>query len=693
MKLRKGICLILIVAMLILQSFAVIAAVDTDRRTVRVGFLVDSPYMMQRDENTGVMTGYAYEYLQEVAKYANWDYVYVDGEWNELWHKLMTGQIDIMVDVSHTTEREELIIYPKTAMGRETYKLYALETDETINSVNIRRFMQSKRIGVRADTIQEGILTDWVKSQALNCLIKSYKTNEDRDADLEKGKIDMVLEVDTSASTEWEPILELGSSDYYVGIAKGQTAIADEFNTAIDCIEAVNPQFINNLYYKYFTKENISSHLTEIEQEWVKNHNTIICGYTAQQSLLYEKTEPMLDDLLTTILHGINIKEVNVETREYETYGDMKEALNEGEIDIIYPVYNNPYAAEQEGVKLLDPINTMSVSILLNKNMNIEDAETLGVFDDAMAEYFAEVVYPGKTYYPYTSEHEALEAVASGKIDAAFVDGDIMESKISSSRRYSDLSVIKSAKEYESALGVGENNVGLYMLLKRGFNQAGDSYISEITAKYNKVESSYTLSNAIKNNLGAIVFGLLVTVFIIILLIQRANVRKTQMLIKLSETDSLTGILNRSGEEKVKALIEARTSGMFIVLDVDKFKTINDSYGHEIGDKALIAVAQVLEKVFRGNDIILRLGGDEFAVFVVGVDNEETAVNIFTYLFDMIDAISIPEIKQKQIQISVGATFYDGREQDDFDAIYKRADEGCYESKKIVGNKFSFVKV
>ena len=62
-----------------------------------------------------------------------------------------------------------------------------------------------------------------------------------------------------------------------------------------------------------------------------------------------------------------------------------------------------------------------------------------------------------------------------------------------------------------------------------------------------------------------------------------------------------------------------RKAGLLCLIDCDKFKSINDTYGHAVGDKVLIAIAETLQKVCRDKDVIFRLGGDEFAIFMPGI--------------------------------------------------------------------------
>ncbi|WP_050983871.1 diguanylate cyclase domain-containing protein [Treponema sp. JC4] len=169
--------------------------------------------------------------------------------------------------------------------------------------------------------------------------------------------------------------------------------------------------------------------------------------------------------------------------------------------------------------------------------------------------------------------------------------------------------------------------------------------------------------------------------------------RQQEALRRLSETDAMTGIHNRgSGEEKIrKAMIEGK-HGMFCLIDVDKFKSINDNYGHQAGDLALKAIADSLKDVFRESDIVFRLGGDEFAAFAEGVTTHEIGERILNRVFDFLEKVDIPALGDRKVTISVGASFYPKSNIDTFEAVYQRADEGTYESKKHEGNFFHFVE-
>lgn len=159
--------------------------------------------------------------------------------------------------------------------------------------------------------------------------------------------------------------------------------------------------------------------------------------------------------------------------------------------------------------------------------------------------------------------------------------------------------------------------------------------------------------------------------------------RQQERLQRLAEMDTLSKVRNRrSGEAHVRKRLEAGQSGMFILVDVDCFKSINDTYGHKAGDLVIVALAERLRELFRSDDVVFRLGGDEFAVFVPEVSDGKTGAEIVRRIQTEVDGIVIPELKGGRISVSVGASYYPEDGDDTFDALYQRADHRMYENKR-----------
>ena len=169
--------------------------------------------------------------------------------------------------------------------------------------------------------------------------------------------------------------------------------------------------------------------------------------------------------------------------------------------------------------------------------------------------------------------------------------------------------------------------------------------------------------------------------------------KRENWLLYLSETDRMTGICNRGcGERKISEMLNKHIGGLLCLIDCDKFKAINDTYGHAVGDSVIIAVAETLQNSCRENDVVLRLGGDEFAMYIPGLLDRQAADLFTERVFAAISSIQIPEMGTKQIHVSMGASFCLEDEEISFDRLYKEADEAMYQSKKVEGCCVTFYK-
>ncbi len=170
------------------------------------------------------------------------------------------------------------------------------------------------------------------------------------------------------------------------------------------------------------------------------------------------------------------------------------------------------------------------------------------------------------------------------------------------------------------------------------------------------------------------------------------DAREKEKLIVLSETDQMTGILNRmSGELKVEDSLKKGNGGLFVLLDIDHFKSFNDTYGHDVGDKVIINVANCLKTAFRENDIVFRLGGDEFSAYAAEVHDKKVAQSIINRFIENLKTIVIPELGDRSVTASIGATIIEEGKPADFGDNYKLIDKGVYESKKIAGSYVTFL--
>jgi diguanylate cyclase (GGDEF)-like protein len=154
----------------------------------------------------------------------------------------------------------------------------------------------------------------------------------------------------------------------------------------------------------------------------------------------------------------------------------------------------------------------------------------------------------------------------------------------------------------------------------------------------------------------------------------------------LSLIDDLTGLYNRRGftdlgEQHLKLARRTARGVAVVFLDLDRFKTINDSLGHHVGDRALQKVADILRATFRRSDIIARLGGDEFAVLALEASGE-SAEALVDRLRERFREFSESTHESYRLGASIGMARHDGDLRMRLEDLLAEADTGMYREKR-----------
>lgn len=123
-------------------------------------------------------------------------------------------------------------------------------------------------------------------------------------------------------------------------------------------------------------------------------------------------------------------------------------------------------------------------------------------------------------------------------------------------------------------------------------------------------------------------------------------------------------------------------------LDLDRFKQVNDNFGHAAGDNLLVEMSRRFQAAIRTSDFVARLGGDEFMMILPGVSDLKNLLPVVSSLFGACDRpISLDGV-EIQIGVSVGVSFFP-RDADDITSMMKKADLALYQSKRKNGNTFT----
>jgi diguanylate cyclase (GGDEF)-like protein len=175
---------------------------------------------------------------------------------------------------------------------------------------------------------------------------------------------------------------------------------------------------------------------------------------------------------------------------------------------------------------------------------------------------------------------------------------------------------------------------------------------------------------------------------------QIAIQQQSEQLELLASTDELTGLSNRRDLEisAKRVLLDADRGAVavsLVMLDIDRFKSVNDTHGHDIGDQVIRALADVLKSTCRENDIVARLGGDEFVCVLNNTDTSEA-----TALCNRIqEAVAGIRVNACQITVSIGLVIKPHNRQVAFPEMLSLADQCMYIVKENGRNACHMLKV
>lgn len=165
-----------------------------------------------------------------------------------------------------------------------------------------------------------------------------------------------------------------------------------------------------------------------------------------------------------------------------------------------------------------------------------------------------------------------------------------------------------------------------------------------------------------------------------------------QMLKEMATHDSLTGLPNRIMlyDRLSIAMVQAQRKCKklsILMLDLDKFKPVNDSLGHDVGDKLLIAAAHLLTNILRKSDTVARIGGDEFLLLVWEIDWTDDAIKVAQKILEKFRQPILVDGHRLNITISIGIAIFpeDGK---DINDLIKDADKAMYHAKESGRNNF-----
>jgi diguanylate cyclase (GGDEF)-like protein len=669
---------------------------------VRVGYVISGNF--QAEDENGRKSGYGYEYLQKIAYFTGWKYEYIYGSFKELLEMLENGEIDIMSDISYTDERAQLIDYSTMEQGQEYYYIYTYKDDNSIISNNLE-LLNGKKIGINAGSYQIQLFNDWCWKNNINCELVEYENSDEREADVANGAISAMVTTGEDPGDDFVPIAMIGRGSYYIGVSKSRPDILESVNEAMAEIQSIDPYYNERLSQKYSTSSMVVKRaLTDEEIEFLHQYGDITIGYLVDYMpyCSVDRETGNLDGFLGDMIeyfcdtYGLEIK-----TECFDSYLDMMEALYNGSIDISFPNIGD-YGIAEDTDEMISESLLSTTMVALTGSTKLKDSYKIGIsMSDPFQSQYALIYYTDDSYSfnYYDSIVDCINAVENGNVDFTFVESAKIN-EIEYALENKKIQKIDLREAIDVSFAVNHGNIQLLAILNKCILAVDDSRIFNSLIANSQQYNPYTAKDFIEDHIVAL-FTVVIIVFgtiIVILVSHFISMKKSKK--KITEAynqitsarweaghDTLTGLLNRAGYQNIgDELKNSNQPIALLVIDVDRFKEINDTYGHKVGDKALMRVATTLMQGFRSEDYVIRYAGDEFVVIMTNFSI--MGKHVIAAKVDGINTLlQNPTEDTPKLSISVGIAFSDKG----FDeSLFVKADKALYSTKKNGRCGYSF---
>lgn len=813
-KRKKGIVAFILAAVFLCCAFLPETGYARHKKnTLRVAYPIQHG-LTEIDEN-GNYSGYTYEYLQEIAQYTGWDLEFVqfagevDEQLNNALEAVQSGEVDLMGGIVYNEELAKIYDYPSYNYGTGYTTLNVLEDNTKINETNLRT-LDNIRIAIyeKAST-RNAELQQFCEANGLTPQFISFAASEEVVTAVHNGQADAMIGNDLTPVEGMRSVANFAPKPYYFIATKGDTEIVNGLNAAILKINDADPYFATTLYEKYFKNNAGKLYLSDEEQEYVQNAETIRVGVTTGRApfqYVDEQSGEVRGIFIDLLDYLSECTGLSFQTVTASDYGDLMRLVNNGDVEMIAGMKYDYDTAAEYGAALTRPFITSQSVLVLNKKAGdgaLNGKKMAMVEGTVLPEGYeekAEILW-------YATPEACIKAVNKGEADYTYGDGYAVQYYVNQSRYENVVLIPQSNQTQKLCFGVVKPaNANLLSTVNKAVRSVPTETMQSImNSNTIRPQDKVTWTEYVESNPWEVLAAVIVMAAVVIVLLALFSRRRMRLgrklaleneryqqlydlsneyifeynfernemllseksarlfhservvkdslsflttdlgegqdidrifqklkkegsivediqvkmpdeelhwlritakavydqagkpimalgkimdvqqereekdrLVAQAQNDSLTNIYNAAAcREKVDEYLEqdeGQKGGVLLVLDIDHFKSINDKYGHYMGDQVLIKTASVLRAAFREDDVVGRLGGDEFCIFIKGAETKAMVRKKYEEIREKIR--SEIRLEGSAVTVSVGAAFA-GKEQD-FTEIYKKADAALY---------------
>lgn len=664
-------------------------------QVIRVGY----PFQrgMTEYDAEGNYSGYTHEYLQTIAQHTGYEFEYVkaSGDVNEQLVKMLemleNGEIDLLGGLVYSPAMRGRFDYIMNTYGTYERGLYVLEENVALNRESLYE-AESIRIAIfgTENSKSTEILQTYMDGIGVKMEPVFVDSIDAQLAALEDKKADALLANNLNIPMEGlRCICRFDPQPLYFATTKGNTELIRQMNAAISGINNEEPYYTISLMQKYFYSSMQNVVLTNEEREYLEQFDTFhITALGGKAPLIYVDANGKPAGVAVNLLEYMaKDSNVNIEIEVIEDIEEFVRTVTAGEPDMVLCEDEMPWILDTGNYLISEKYMSAPTSLVVNKAVDRNELDSLREAKvGAKAEETA--LFTG------TAE-KCLRAIDAGEADYAYINNYSVE-YYKNNYDLKNIYVYPDTSHDSLRFTIGVNKEldrEILFILNKCINNIPQeellrSYLYENTVQ-TPVMSIWEYARMYKPEIFSILLAMLAGLLLLGLYWKYIlEKRSKKTILEQSRLDGLTGVYTGTAFRMfVKEQIERGTQKrqLFIMMDVDKFKTINDSFGHLYGDFILENIGTAQREIFDKQAVLGRAGGDEFILYS---DNEQVIDEIeerCRLLQERLRSVEAPDGKTV-FSLSIGGVITRGVK--DYETLYKKADKVMYEVKGQGGSGY-----
>ncbi|MDO4460269.1 MAG: transporter substrate-binding domain-containing protein [Clostridia bacterium] len=484
----------------------------------------------------GERSGYSYDYMQEIAYYTGWTYEYIDGTWEELYNKMVAGEIDMLASATYRESRLDDILYSAKPMGVNGYYLVYSTSLSGVDGSALS-FLDGAKLGFQDGSFQTTLWANYLEQMNIHVeMVPLTCTSEEAVQKIAFGEIDAFLTegITKDYLTQGITVLKLSEESVYFAFSKNRPELKEQADAAMSKIQQLNPLFQDNLRSRYMSPI-VNSMISAEQIKWITSHGPVSIGFLDGELTDYDPVTGEINGVLAEYMNFaddcLDNRTLEFKAVPFSTNEEMLEALGNGEIDMIFPLVRSLNFAEESGYMFSTQlVNVPMTAVTRQRDFNESEPQTVAIVEgDLTQKWYIGERYSNWTVREYKTYEDCEKALEDGQVNCFITNAYAVQDYLKIKKNY----CIYLSEPESIAFMLRRDSITLLSVINQTIVMMPDSVMQGALTKFETPERSITFAEFVRENalsvilMVVIIFGLFITLTLMFLFKSRKEERKT----------------------------------------------------------------------------------------------------------------------------------------------------------------------